>query len=806
MSRELLQNFSADLLEFESLRQLLGRFVHSRLGLDELDQLAPHSDRAALENMLADVTEAIAYLRATLQPQSVSRGAAIRIRFDSLPDVSTSLPMLRIEGAGLEAKQLLELTRLLEQAGEIRSLLNIAAEKYPRLGSKVAAIFDPRVILRDLSGKILPDATLADTASVALQRLRRDIEKQQRQIQISLERFLRAHHDDGTLQEEFITLRNDRFVVPVVAGQQRKVYGVIHGASGSGHTLFVEPLETIDLNNELVRLREEEQNEVLRILREMTELLRSHALEIQAAVDVIGALELLFAKASFALDFACTIPRFSPDSDRKLVLSEARHPLLEDVLRRQSKKVVPISLELDEKQRTLLISGPNTGGKTVSMKTVGLLALMAQAGLPVPASEAVFPLFDEVLADIGDLQSIEQSLSSFSAHIAHVREMLEAVTRQSLVLLDELGRATDPDEGGALGVSLLETFRSNGAFTLASTHLVALKIYGSTTAGVLNASMGFDEDTLQPTYVLRLGAPGKSAGLEIASRLGIPEKLIEDARARMSTHERDMERFLAELHERLGHLAKTESELRDQREALAAREQSLVKEFQQRESAKLKEMDRRLQSAISQFETEGRETIDKILSSSEQRKAAEQAERRVAKTRREFEERARETVLGERQPVPPVAKIEEGSRVRLKGVREPARVRRKLSGGLLEVEAGLMRIQVSTDDVEEVLPVTPESARLPKNVSYEPGPRWDVSYREINVIGQRAEEARDQVDKFLDSAAMASVDRVRIVHGHGMGILRKVIAELLATNPHVEKFYPAAPAEGGTGATVVELK
>ena len=801
-----MQNFSADLLEFESLRQLLGRFVHSRLGHDELDRLQPHSDRAVLENTLADVAEAVVYLRATLQPQSAARGAAIRVRFDSIPDVSTSLSLLRIEGAALEPKQLLEVTRLLEQAGEIRSVLNVAAEKYPRLGARVAAIFDPRPILRDLSGKVLPDASIADDASVALQRLRRDIEKQQRQIQISLERFLRAHHDDGTLQEEFITLRNDRFVVPVVAGQQRKVYGVIHGASGSGHTLFVEPLETIDLNNELVRLREEEQNEVLRILRELTELLRAHAGEILTAVDAIGSLELLFAKAAFALDFACTIPRFSPDSDRRLILREARHPLLEDVLRRHGKQVVPITVELDEQQRTLLISGPNTGGKTVSMKTAGLLALMAQAGLPVPAAEAVFPLFEQVLADIGDQQSIEQSLSSFSAHIEHVRQMLEAVTPQSLVLLDELGRATDPEEGGALGVSILETFRSNGAFTLASTHLVALKIYGSTTTGVLNASMGFDEETLLPTYVLRIGAPGKSAGLEIASRLGIRRELIDDARARMSTHERDMERFLAELHQRLDRLTESQNELQAQREAVTAREQSIAKESQQRESAKLKEMEQRLQSAIARFEAEGRETIQKILSSAEQRKAVEQAERRVAKTRRELEQQARETVFGGRTQTEPVAKIQEGARVRLKDVREPARVRRILAGGLIEVDAGLMKMQVSTDDVEEVLPATPEATRLPKNVSFEPGPRWDVSFREINVIGQRAEDARDQVDKFLDSAAMASVDRVRIVHGHGMGILRKVIAELLATNPHVEKFYAAPPAEGGTGATVVELK
>jgi len=453
-----------------------------------------------------------------------------------------------------------------------------------------------------------------------------------------------------------------------------------------------------------------------------------------------------------------------------------------------------------------LISGPNTGGKTVSMKTVGLLSLMAQSGLPVPASEAEFPLFEQVLADIGDQQSIQESLSSFSAHIAHVREMLDAVTPASLVLLDELGRATDPEEGGALGVSILETFQSNGAFTLASTHLLALKIFGSTAAGVINGSMGFDEDTLQPTYVLRLGAPGKSAGLEIAGRLGLSAELIDKARHRMSTAERDIARFLAELHERVDRMQESERQLREQRQALEAREQSLAKEWEQREKAKFKEVDERLASAVAEFKAQADQAIQKVLESSEQRKAAEHAERRLAKARRELEQEAQLAVFGPAQPTKPSLTIEEGSRLRLKGIREPARVRRKLAGGILEVEAGLMKMQVSTDDVEEVLPAAPESRSLPKNVSFEPGPRWDVSYREINVIGQHAEEARSLVDKFLDSAAMASVDRVRIVHGHGMGVLRKVIAELLAENPHVEKFYPAAPSEGGTGATVVELK
>lgn len=802
-----MQNSSAELLEFESLRALLGRFVQCPLGRAELGKVQPGAGRASLESTLADTAETVDYLRSARKPQPAARGSAIRIRFDSIPDVAASIAVLRIEGSGLEARQIFELTHFLEQAAEIRSLLTAAWERFPRLGAKAAGIVDLRSLLRDLRGKILPDGSLADDASVALSRLRRDIDKQQKQIHISLDRFLRAHHDDGTLQEDFITIRNDRFVVPVVAGQQRKVSGVIHGTSGTGHTLFVEPLETIDLNNELVRLREEEQREVLRILRELTGLLRSHAAAIAGTADAIGDLDLLFGKAEFALDFDCVIPRFSPESERSLILRDGRHPLLEDVLRRQKKPIVPISLKLDETSRTLLISGPNTGGKTVSMKTVGLLVLMAQSGLPVPAVEAQFPIFDQVLADIGDQQSIQESLSTFSAHIAHIREMLLDVTRDSLVLLDELGRATDPEEGGALGVAILDTFRSAGAFTLASTHLLALKVYGANTEGVLNASMGFDESTLEPTYILRLGAPGKSAGLEIAARLGMPSRLIDSARQTMSTQERDISRFLSDLHDRIDRVAEAEARLKQQQEALVARELSLTKEWEQRETAKLREVERRCEAAIADFESQARDTIDKILESSEQRKAADQALRRVSKTRREFQEQVQRTVLANTPAAKAVPVIEEGARVRLKGIREPARVRRKLGGDRLEVDAGLLRMQVSIDDVEEVLPATPEGARLPANISFQPaGPKWDVSYREINVIGKRAEEARDEVDKFLDSAAMASVDRVRIVHGHGMGILKRTIAELLTTNPHVEKFYPAAQSEGGAGATVVELK
>jgi len=803
---------SAEILEFESLRQLLGRYISSALGRRELDAVQVSTDRAALESAHAETAEAIQYLRAATQSQPASRGSAIRVRFNAVPDSLNAVAKLRIEGSALEPREIYDLTRLLDLAGEARSVITAVGERYPLLSARAELIGDFRPLLRDLAGKILPDGSVADDASVALRHVRREIEKQQKSIQHSLERFLRAHREEGTLQEEFVTIRNERFVVPIVAGQRRKVDGVIHAASSSGHTLFIEPLETIDLNNELVRLRDEEMAEVYRILLDLTNRLREQSGAIRYAVQLMGELELLFAKAQFAIDFNCVIPKFTPDLQRRLHLKDARHPLLEDVLRRQRKPIVPITLTLDERCRTLLISGPNTGGKTVSMKTVGLLALMAQAALPVPAAEAEFPIFEQVLADVGDLQSIEQSLSSFSAHIATIKSMLESVSMDTLILLDELGRATDPEEGGALGVAILDTFRSTGAFTLASTHLLAIKIYGANTEGVLNASMGFDESTLEPTYILRTGAPGKSAGLDIATRLGLETQLIDRARAVMSSGERDIQRFLSELHDKLDRVSTLEVELTGERARLAEREQSLEREWEKKGSAKIRELEKRSAELAHDFEEQARRTIDEITRNVEHRKATETAMRKVSKTRREFLEKtedavqAADTVVGE-TPKPKRLAIEEGVRVRLKGVRQPARVRRKLSDDLLEVDAGFMKMQVSIDDVEEVLPAeTGGASRLPANVSFSQGPRWDVSYREINVIGKRAEQASEEVDKFLDSAALAQVTRLRIVHGHGMGVLKKMIADLLTHNPHVAKFYPAPQSEGGAGATIVEMR
>ena len=800
---------SLEILEYAALKALVGRFVSTSLGKVELERVQPSTDRAWLEETLAETAEAMEYSQSAGGPSSTGGKGTARLVFQNLPDAAEALARISIEGASLEAREILDIIQWLDRASESRIFLLSAAERFPKLGRKAAMIGEFRGVLRELAGKILPDGSVADHASVALERIRRGMSRQQQQIQESLERFMRVHRDEGLLQEEFVTIRNDRYVVPLIAGQKRKVNGVIHAASGSGQTLFVEPLETIELNNELVRLTEEEMREVHRILREMTGQLREHSTEIRSTFTVMAELELLFAKAQFASEFRCVIPKFGD----RLSLIKSRHPLLEDVLRKQKKLVVPVTLTLSGASRTLLISGPNTGGKTVTLKTVGLLTLMAQSGLPVPCEEAEFPLFSEVLADVGDHQSIEQSLSSFSSHIAQVREMIDAVTPDSLVLMDELGRATDPEEGGALGLAVLDHFRRQGCFTLASTHLLALKVYGGNTEGVVNASMGFDEETLEPTYVLRVGAPGKSAGLDIARRLGIPLFLIDRARSAMSSSEREVSRFLRDLDVKLAEVTELEQQLSRQRIELSSIAEQQRKEFARREEQKIKEIERRASLLMEKFEAEARVGVDHLMQGQGQRKAAEQALKKVVVVKREFERElttvVRETKLessgGDLTPL----QINPGMRVKIRDLREPAKVLKVSASGQIEVQAGFMKMKVVMADVLEVLPESTGSGggqKLPKNVTYTQGPTWNTVTTEINVIGQRSEEACEAVDKFLDSAAMAGVHRVRVVHGHGMGILRKQIHELLGKNPHVSKFEAATPVEGGTGATIVELE
>src|SRR5437588_863777 len=478
-------------------------------------------------------------------------------------------------------------------------------------------IVDFTDFLRAFRNKIRPDGTLEDRASPELARVRREIEKQRRAIQESLRGYLRRLAEDGAVQDELVTIRGERFVIPVKTEQKRRVQGVVHGASSSGQTVFIEPLETIEQNNELVRLLEEEQAEIHRILLEMIRLIGEHADTILIATEVLGELELQFAKARFAEDYNCVPialadtasqgqrspredgrPRPSEPGKTRLVLLNARHPLLERNLKLKGSNVVPTTIELDGDRRELIITGPNTGGKTVALKTVGLLALMAQSGIPVPADRAELPVFDAVLADIGDYQSIEQNLSTFSAHVTNIDFISRTATPHSLVLLDELGSATDPEEGAALAVAIAEHFRQIGCITVISTHHTSLKVYGANTDGVVNASVGFDESTLQPTYELRIGVPGASAGVNIAQRLGLNPVIVAAARERVGSQAQDVAKFLDRLHAELREIAEERERVRRREQELAREQNRLTAEGKREQQQRVREMEKKLEELL----------------------------------------------------------------------------------------------------------------------------------------------------------------------------------------------------------------
>jgi len=646
------------------------------------------------------------------------------------------------------------------------------------------------------------------------------------------------------VQDELVTIRGERFVIPVKVEQKRRVQGVVHGASSSGQTVFVEPLETIEQNNELVRLFDEELAEIHRILLEMTQRIGAESAPILSAVDALTELELQFAKAHFAEDYNCVAvqlsgdkqdevevqrescgdsrPRLSKASAARLLLHNARHPLLERNLKAKSASIVPVTLELEAPRRQFIITGPNTGGKTVALKTAGLLALMAQSGLPVPADRAELPVFDAVLADIGDYQSIEQNLSTFSAHVTNIDFISRTATANSLVLLDELGSATDPEEGAALAVAIAGHFAVIGSMTIISTHHTSLKVYAANTPGVLNASVGFNEKTLQPTYELKIGVPGASAGINIAQRLGLNPAIIESARARLGTQARDVGHFLDKLHADLREAEAERLRLKAREQDLEREKAHLATEGRKEQQSKVREMEKKLESVLRDFEYHAREAVNAIQDRAAAQKLSKDAERRIAKLRREFREQFDSTVVahstgadkGDPHAQPQVVRhVSEGDTVKLKSTGRPARVVRKIDDNHFEVEMGAMKMKIARDDIAEVLastqgkvPQTPVTAARARGISVSLESEGANVPTEINVIGQTVDDASREVERFVDRAFLAGLPRVRIVHGSGMGILRKALRQLLQQHPHVASVAEPPQNEGGGGATVVELR
>jgi DNA mismatch repair protein MutS2 len=827
-----MKNSSARVLEFDVLRELVRGYAASDLGRVGLAGLAPSVDIAWIQNqqqLTAEIRE--------------FRRVGGSFEFAGLIDVSRLLEKSRISGVALETLEIRDVITVVDRAAEWREIVLNPPQGMKRDWEAVrrlsSAIADFTGFLRAFRNKILPDGTLDDRASPELASIRRDIEKQKRAIQQSLQSYLRRLSEGGAAQEEVVTIRGERFVVPVKAEHKRRVQGVVHGASSSGQTVFIEPLETIEQNNELVRLLEDEQAEVRRILLQMTSKIGERSEEILAAVDVLSELELQFAKAKFAEDYSCVAPLFNDavappsslpvlerqggDSDvvsstRVLILRDARHPLLERNLKSKGRQAVPVTIELEGERRELIITGPNTGGKTVALKTVGLLVLMAQAGIPVPASRMQVPVFDAVLADIGDYQSIEQNLSTFSAHVTNIDFISRAETARSLVLLDELGSATDPEEGAALAVAIAQHFLRSGCLTVISTHHTSLKVFGANSAGVVNAAVGFNELTLQPTYELKIGVPGASAGINIAQRLGLNPEIIRSARSRLGAQTRDVAEFLDRLHAQLREVETERVHVRAKEEELSRERARLATEGKREQQEKARELEKKLEVLLRDFEYHAREAVNAVQDRAAAQKLSKDAERRIAKLRRDFREQFDSAVVAhvsgadreDPNAQPQLVKhVSEGDFVKLKSVGRNAKIVRRLDDSHFEAEVGAMKMRIAREDIAEVVSrasETPVKAARAKGVSVVLEHDADDVPSEINVIGHTVDDATREVEKFLDRAFLAGLPRVRIVHGSGMGILRKALRQFLQKHPQVESVTEPPQNEGGGGATVAELK
>jgi DNA mismatch repair protein MutS2 len=795
-----------DVLEFDKLRELLRQRTTCAPGRRHIDELAPNSDRAALDSQFALIREAREWLRSGRE-----------LGFGGLADPQTWLDRIEGVGAALEPREFLDAATLLDTAAWLKPQFKEDTAKFPLLAARAASLADFRELLAAIRRAILPNGEISDDASPALRRIRANVGETRNAIQKTLRQILRARNADAG--EDYVTLRNDRFVIPVRAEQRRSVPGVMHGASATGQTVFLEPLETVDSNNQLVQLAEEEAAEIIRILRSLTERLAAMHAPLVAAAETIADLDSSFARARFAQDFDATTPEFSDSNE--LRLDAARHPVLENKLRRENRPIVPMSLQLGGEERLLVISGPNTGGKTVALKTTGIAALSAQSAIPVAAQRAILPIFDRILVDIGDEQSIAADLSTFSAHMLNLKSMLHDATPQTLVLVDEMGTGTAPEEGAALAVALLDEFRAKNCIVLATTHHDRLKTYASTTPGVVNAAVEFDDVHLRPTYRLMVGVPGGSSGIAIAQRLGLPDDLIERARSLLTPESREASDLIAYLHRSRDELDRTQQQMNAERQSLEDERKKLRSEWVERQHRRIKELEQNFAEMQKRFD----ENVAAIVEAVKDRELRAQLEKSSRRKLQDARGEARDELnaalvqtLSESQSdlgtsptanaAPSAASLQPGAKIRVRGFSKPV-VLRRIDGNTAEIEAGPLRMKVAVDQITavETVPAGTPSVIPPRlNVTVSSRPSDNPAPDEINVIGSTVEEATERVDKFLDQAALANRQRIRIIHGHGTGALRKGLAQFLSSHPLVARSAPEADDRGGKAITVVELR
>jgi DNA mismatch repair protein MutS2 len=781
---------SLEMLEFPKIREIIAEYTSFSASRELVMNLAPLQDYERISLLLQQTAETRSLL-------DWDKGFSI----GSVHDIRDKARLAALEGI-LDSLSLLEIQQTLSALHELRRYLESIASEFPMLWNIAKDIVELQQIEKDIASCIDPAGEVLDSASPTLAGIRAQLRTTRAQILEKLETIVQSPRGGRILQEDVITERDGRYVLLVKLEHRHDLRGIVHDISNTGATVFMEPTATVGLGNAIRELVVEERHEIEKILRLLTAEVGAHTDDITRSIELVAELDLILAKARYARWINAVEPVIlEPSTDGKkkagyIKLIDARHPLL-------GEKAVPFSLELGDKYSVLVITGPNTGGKTVTLKTIGLLNVMAQAGLPIPADkDSQLPIFDNVFSDIGDEQSIEQTLSTFSWHVGNIVRIIGQAAGKSLVLLDELGTSTDPEEGSALARAILRYFLSKGILTVATTHFSDLKAFAHTTSGLNNASLEFDPKTLTPTYHLTIGTPGGSNAIATAARLGIPNEIIIDARSMLSGHSQELEGLLANLMEEKQKIVSLERDLTTERENLKRRNAELDKELQ-----RIKTEERRtLQAERDAIVQEAAELHKEI------RQAA--TELRKEKTSSKLEEakkslsRVREQIASEKWQPPAGATAEEDTR--LIKIGDTVRIKEAgLTGTVLSINETLQEVEVQAGNTKMRLGLNGVVKTTPAADKFTPPPKVPPARRvpmELDLRGKRADEVEPILDTYLNDASQSNLSEARIIHGIATGTVRSIVREFLKNHPLAKSFRSGGRDEGGDGVTVVKLQ
>lgn len=784
-------------LEFDKIIERLRNAASSDLGKELVGELVPQTDFNSVERLLSETNDGVSCI--------VRRGSP---PMGGISDIRYSLKRLDMGGV-LNPGELLKLGGVLRAARKLKSYVNDKLEEQNTniVNELISNLETNNRLEQKIEISIISEEEIADNASPALSTIRRQIKDKQASIKEKLNDLIRSSKHQKHIQESVVTLRGDRYVIPVKQEHRGEIPGLVHDSSASGATLFIEPMAVVEANNSIKQLKIKEQAEIERILAELSQDAALILPQLNTNMSILARLDFIFAKAKIAVDLNCVCPRLNQEG--RIVIRKGRHPLLDP------KMVVPIDFWIGDKFSSLIITGPNTGGKTVSLKTVGLFTLMCQCGLLIPANEGTeMSVYEKVYADIGDEQSIEQSLSTFSSHMKNIVEILKDINSRSLVMFDELGAGTDPTEGAALAMAILECLHQTGATTLATTHYSELKVYAISTVGVENASCEFDVETLRPTYRLLIGVPGKSNAFAISKRLGLTDDIIERSKEFLSQEDIRFEDILLSIEKNRSEAEKEKmraesyrleaerlkKDLEEQKSRLAAQKENELRKAREEARRILTESKRQADELVSEMKRLAKEQEE-----TEVRRQTEELRQRLNKSINNLDDSLVQSILPKQGLVKPPKDLKPGDWVLIVNLNQKATIlSRPDKNGEVQVQAGIMKINVHISNLKLI---DEQKQQILKTGIGKIGiSKAKNMSSEIDLRGMLLDEAIDVVDKYLDDASIAGLGEVTLIHGKGTGALRAGLQQHLKQNPHIKSFRLGKLGEGENGVTVVELK